>query len=103
MSNFLEFVLKKIGCDPSRLGEAFAEKLTQQEELMLCKLDDEICICVDRVLDAALHGANASNNNEIMLDSKNRNRVTYLTAMRCEIQKLIAERGSFGPWREGMN
>lgn len=103
MENFLEFVLEKIGGEPAQLGAVFGERLTYQEELMLGKLDHEIGIRVERVLDAALAGANAENNGQILLDLSQRERVMFLTAVRKEIHILIEKRGSLKPWREGLN
>jgi hypothetical protein len=103
MEDFLVVVLGKIDGDPSRLGEAFPETLNHQEELMLSKLEEEIGMRVERVLDLALAGANAASNGEINMDQAQRDRVMFLTAVRREIRNLLATRGSLTTWRDGLN
>ncbi|MBK9448024.1 MAG: hypothetical protein IPN95_01130 [Bacteroidetes bacterium] len=103
MDEFLALVLKKIDGDPSRLGEVFSDNLSHQEELMLSKLDEEIGICVERVLDFALTNANAANNGEISIDQNQRDRVMLLTAVRKEIHNLLAQRGTLNQFRDRLN
>jgi hypothetical protein len=103
MDDFLALVLKKIDGDASRLGEFFPEKLSHQEELMLSKLEEEMGICVERVLDLALTNANAASNGEISMDQHQRDRVMLLTAVRREIHSLLANRGSLNQFRDQLN
>ena len=103
MNSFLSKVLSKIDGDPERLGEVFAAKLSLQEELMLGKLDEEIGIRVDRLLDAALSDATTINNGEIIVETNVRTNVHFLTAVRRAIHKILSERGSLQMWRAGLS
>jgi hypothetical protein len=103
MNDFLSKVLQKIDGDPSHIGDVFGAKLTYQEELMLSRLDDEMGMCVERIIEVAMANANAANGGEIAIDFNNRERVMTLTCARKAIHDLLAERGTFHASRHGMN
>jgi hypothetical protein len=103
MNDFLSYILQKIDGDPTRIGEAFEARLTYQEELMLGKLDEELGMCVEKILDAALASATAANNGEISMDFHTRTRVMELTAARKAIHALLTERGTMRHCRNGVN
>ncbi len=101
MEAFVAKVLKMMDGDLSRLGEAFAPRLSRKDELMLTKMDQEIGARVEGILDLVLAGANHAG--EMSMGQQQRDHVMQLTAIRRAIHQLIQERGSLKPFREGLN
>lgn len=101
MNNFVAQVLQRMDGDPSQLGQAFETPLSLHEELLLCKLDEEMGMRVERILDHAL--ASTSRNGEIMMSQHSKNQVMFFSETRKAIRQLIAERGHLGHWWGGLN
>lgn len=99
MKDFLQYVLQKIDFDPKSFGNAYGTKLTHQEELMLSRLNEEIGMRVEAMLEKALVSAQP----EIIMNEAERGFVMELTSIRKAIHNLILERGSLGQWKEGLN
>jgi hypothetical protein len=101
MEDFVAQVLEKMNGDLTHLGDAFDATLSHRDELMLTKIEQEMGICVEGILDLALAGADF--NGEVSMAPWQRDRVMELSAIRQMIHALIRERGSFAQWREGLN
>jgi hypothetical protein len=101
MEQFIGQALKWMDANAGQLGDAFGKTLSHHDELMLTKIDQEMAICVERILDLALEGANAQG--EIGMSKQQRDRVMELTAIRRAIHTLIEERGTLQKFREALN
>ena len=101
MEEFVAKALKMMGGNPSQIGDAFGAKLTSKDELLLSKIDVELGIVVESILDHVLAGANY--NGEMSMGAEQRERVLELTAIRRAIHVLLHERGSLRAFREGLN
>jgi hypothetical protein len=99
MDDFLVRILRKIDGDPTRIAEAFGPQLSQQEELMLNKLEEQIAIRVDAILDRALAAVGPM----IMIDAQQKTYVMEMTAIRKAIVNLIAARGTLKIAKAGLN
>jgi hypothetical protein len=101
MNEFIALALTWMDGSAGQLGDAFEGTLSHRDELMLTKLDQEMAICVDRILSQVLEGANA--HGELDMRQQQRDHVMELTAIRRAIHDLIAERGTLRPFREALN
>lgn len=101
MEEFVAKALKMMGNDPARIGDAFGARLTHKDELLLSKIDAELGIVVEGILDLVLAGSNY--NGEMSMGSEQRERVLELTAIRRAIHVLLHERGTLREFREGLN
>jgi hypothetical protein len=101
MEDFVAQVLEKMKGDMTHLGDAFDAKLSLRDELMLTKIEQEMGLCVEGIMDLALAGADCGG--EVSMSQWQRDRVMELTAIQKMIHALIRERGSFAQWREGLN
>ena len=101
MKEFIGQALKWMDANAGQLGDAFGKTLSFHDELMLTKIDQEMAICVERILDLVLEGANAQG--EMDMSAQQRDRVMELTSIRRAIYNLIAERGTLRQFREVLN
>lgn len=101
MEDFVAQALKMLNGDLSQLGDVFASRLSLKEELMLTKIDQEIAICVEGILDRVMAGSNVQG--EMTMAQQQRDHIMELTAIRRTIHKLIKERGNLGHYSEGLN
>jgi hypothetical protein len=101
MEEFIAQALKLLNGDPRHLGDVFGQQLTQRDELLLTKIDQELGCCVEGILDKVLAGANVQG--EMKLSQSHRDSVMEITAIRRAIYDLILNRGTLRHCRQGLN